>query len=131
MFLLKVLGIVFVSSILFTPEYFPKDAFAACCPCNACKRGCTCGCSCGDEGGKQACIEKLDKEKSIVQFKDKSTGELFELPYVEELLDNKKIGDCGMIKTKYEQVQVCTGFAMQISPPQKQELQKHQVPMSE
>lgn len=120
MFPLKVLGAVFVSLILFMPMYQPVDVFARCCLCNQCKAGCTCGCGCGDENGKMACITKIDKDKKQVIFKDKSTDEEFGLPYVDEQLDKKKVGDCGMVKTKTEEVQVCIGFAMEPGSPRQQ-----------
>jgi hypothetical protein len=128
MFLTKVLGAVFVSLILFMPEYLPKDAFAACCNCNQCKRGCTCGCACGDENGKTACIVEINKSSNLVKFKEEGTGEIFELPYDDELLDERKVGDCGMIKTKKEEVQVCTGFA--IEPRSSQQSQQQDKPLN-
>jgi hypothetical protein len=111
MFFLKLLGACFVSLILFMPEFLPKDAYAACCACNQCSRGCTCGCKCGDENGKLACIVNIDKQNNIVRFKDKANPDAtFELPYDDELFDKRKVGDCGMIKTQKFDVQVCTGF---------------------
>lgn len=74
----------------------------------------------------------LDKENNLVRFQEENKPDAtFELPYDDELFKNNKVGDCGKVKTKKEEVQMqsCTGFAMEPGQqPQQREMQNQ--PMS-